>query len=109
MKDHELKCWPDYFQAMLEDRKHFEIRKNDRSFRVGDTLFLKEFNINKASYTGRRMRVLVHRLWVGLPGLDEGFCIMEISIIQPPWVVQLVEKPPQEQRQKGGYDEYNRF
>lgn len=49
---HDLKCWPEYFEPLLDGRKTFEIRKNDRPFAVGDTLYLKECNPN---FSGRRL------------------------------------------------------
>lgn len=41
---HELKILPEYFEAVTSGRKRFEIRKNDRNFKVGDVLDLKEVN-----------------------------------------------------------------
>ena len=41
---HELKIRPTYYRAMLDGEKTFEIRKNDRGFRAGDVLVLKEWN-----------------------------------------------------------------
>ena len=48
---HELKILPQYYRAVLERRKTFEVRKNDRPFAVGDGICLREFDGLK--YTGR--------------------------------------------------------
>lgn len=39
---HQLKCETQYFEALTSGLKPFEIRKNDRDFRVGDFLALNE-------------------------------------------------------------------
>ncbi len=48
---HDLKILPEYFNVVRNGIKTFEIRKNDRDYRVGDILWLKEWDGNK--YTGR--------------------------------------------------------
>ncbi len=40
---HRLKTWPEYFKSVVSGRKTFEIRKNDRDFKVGDHLELQEY------------------------------------------------------------------
>ena len=40
---HLLKTWPDQFEAMANGLKDFENRKDDRVFRVGDILVLREW------------------------------------------------------------------
>ena len=40
MTIHRLKIKPDYLKAIIEGNKTFEIRKNDRDFKVGDRVCL---------------------------------------------------------------------
>ncbi|WP_414730659.1 DUF3850 domain-containing protein [Bacillus badius] len=40
MATHDLKIWTEYFQEVQKGNKNFEIRKKDRNFKVGDTIFL---------------------------------------------------------------------
>jgi hypothetical protein len=52
---HELKTWPEYYSAVLEGTKTFEYRRDDRGFKVGDVLHLREW-VPSTGYTGREMR-----------------------------------------------------
>lgn len=49
---HELKIYPQYFKEIIAGNKHWELRLNDRDFRIGDTLFLREYNPDTKEYTG---------------------------------------------------------
>lgn len=77
---HELKILPEYFDAVVKRTKTFEIRKNDRDFKVGDTLLLKEWD-GKA-YTGRTVSRYVCYVYYGdgTYGLPEGYCVMGLKI-----------------------------
>lgn len=81
---HELKTWPTYFEATIENRKHFELRKNDRDYKVGDILHLREYNIEHHQYTGREFwlrvtYILDHGQW-----LKPGYvCMSTVPIEQP--------------------------
>lgn len=58
--EHDLKCWPIYFQMVDDLMKQFEIREvRDRIFEAGDTLLLREWEPKTERYTGRRCRRLV--------------------------------------------------
>jgi hypothetical protein len=41
---HELKIAPPYFQAVIDGKKTFEIRKNDRGYNAGDTVPPREWD-----------------------------------------------------------------
>jgi len=63
-RTHELKTWPRYFQEVWLGTKLFELRRNDRDFKVGDVLLLKEWEEPSVAsdldgYTGRWVRARV--------------------------------------------------
>ena len=97
---HELKTDAEVFQAVLDGKKTYEIRKNDRNFQVGDELHLKETvytgeemkaRHNGAypgemipgmplEYTGRCIaRYVTHVLRGPIYGLASGWCILSIA------------------------------
>jgi hypothetical protein len=86
---HQLKSLPEFFEAVLDHIKTFEIRKDDRAFKVGDIVTLREwrplvvgYTGLMAGYTGRELHVKVtYKMAGGLYGLAEGYCIMGIKII----------------------------
>lgn len=51
---HALKIRPEYFAVVALGRKTFELRRNDRDFRVGDILRLREWDGER--YTGRTVQ-----------------------------------------------------
>lgn len=65
---HELKIWPEFFEAQDDGRKPWEVRNNDRDYQVGDKLLLTEWS-PETGYTGRCM-VRVITYMCDLPGVD---------------------------------------
>lgn len=60
MNIHQLKTWPVHFEAIWSGVKAFELRYDDRHFRIGDVLQLIEwipsakYSVDKSGrYTGR--------------------------------------------------------
>lgn len=81
MQIHELKTWPVYFTAIDTGFKKFEIRKNDRNFKDGDLLILREYSFELKEYTERVMAVKVIYFIQGDFGLPEDICVMGIKRI----------------------------
>lgn len=80
MKEHNLKTWPEYFQALWDGNKTFEVRKDDRGFNVGDVLILEEYDHIKDMYLGRRILCEVsYKLSGGSFGIEQGFCVLGIK------------------------------
>ncbi len=80
---HDLKSWPEYFRHVSDGSKTFEIRRNDRGFKVGDMLNLREWKQELEEYTGRfAVRKITHimrAIHKNEMGLAPGFCIMSIQ------------------------------
>ncbi len=49
----EKKVWPEYFQAIKDGKKNYELRLADWECKEGDTLILKEWDPKTKEYTGR--------------------------------------------------------
>lgn len=74
---HELKTWPEYFKAIEDGRKNFEVRYNDRNFQVGDTLILQEYDPDKKRFTGEwERRIVSYILPGGGFGIEQGYVIL---------------------------------
>lgn len=79
---HFLKILPEYYRAVIERRKTFEVRKNDRPFAVGDIIVLQEYDpdyINK--YTGRECRCVITYILNDPNYCKDGFVIIGINDI----------------------------
>ena len=74
---HKLKTWPIPFWEVIAGSKTFEVRRNDRDFKVGDLLLLQEYEPALKKYTGEEVLVQIDYSIV-LPE-PEGFIGMAIS------------------------------
>lgn len=79
---HELKIMPEYFRAIVEGEKTFEVRFNDRNFAKGDLLILREHDGN--GYTGRTRTVEVTYLLDDPNYCKKGYVIMAIKNVTSP-------------------------
>jgi hypothetical protein len=83
---HELKTWPEYFRQVKRGIKTCEIRNDDRGFKVGDILHLREWRPTpnysydgSGEYTGHFLYVQVTHIARGVFGLPRGVVVMSIT------------------------------
>ncbi len=79
MAEHELKCWPEYFQEVWNGNKNFELRKNDRDYQTGDMLRLMEWDPKSSDYTDRVIYKTIKYILSDEGarfGLEQGYCIL---------------------------------
>jgi len=85
---HELKTHPAPFSAVWVGLKNFEVRRNDRNYKVGDTLLLKEYftgepgpgnPAGEGRYSGDEITAEIkYILEGGQYGIEKGFVVMGI-------------------------------
>mgnify|MGYP002763182630 FL=1 len=74
---HDLKILPKYFKAVKAGKKKFELRKNDRDYKVGDEIHLEEWE-PIGEYTGRDIVKEITYVLKNCEefGLKNGYCII---------------------------------
>ncbi len=79
-RTHKLKLTVKYFDAVCNGSKTFELRKNDREYKVGDILEMEEYGGGGVG-TGRAVKAIITYILEGYAGLEDGYCILSIKII----------------------------
>lgn len=74
---HRLKLASMFFDAVDTGKKSFELRKNDRNYKIGDIIELHE--MNDGEETGRVTEKQVIYVLEGFKGLEEGYCILGLD------------------------------
>lgn len=77
-KEHDVKLAAEYWNDVVSGRKCFELRKNDRGYKVGDCLKMSEYKAGKE--TGRALRVEITYMLENYTGLTDGYCILGIKL-----------------------------
>lgn len=98
MTKHALKIDEQWFDAVAAGTKNFEVRKNDRDFKVGDTLLIEEWDskvVDKGEgyesqfgprgYTGRKAVATITFILRAeeFPiAIKEGYAVLGIKILE---------------------------
>ena len=80
MAAHFLKTVQPYFDEVWEGRKKFEVRNNDRKFKVGDYVYLQEYNPETDTYLGREVRVQIVYILKNYPVIKKGYVVFSFEI-----------------------------
>lgn len=81
-KHHELKTWTEFLEPIARGWKTFEVRKNDRDFKEGDTLMLMGWDKDRGIYTDQDIHCLVHFCLYGPAfGIEDGYVVMSIQVL----------------------------
>ena len=78
-KHHYLKTETEYYQAVEKGTKRFEVRKNDRDFKIFDMVILYE--VVNGIPTGRTFdpMEIVYILPGGIYGIAPDYCVMQLK------------------------------
>jgi hypothetical protein len=83
---HTLKTWPEYFDAVADGSKPFDVRRADRDFAVGDVLLLQRWEPERGDYTrdgSGHPATISQRVTYVLPGgqfgIAPGFVVMGVQ------------------------------
>lgn len=80
MTTHILKTIPPYYNHIMEGRKTFDVRIDDREFCEGDKLILQEYDPKLNEYTGQEHEFYVTYVLHGDKfGIEKGYVVMSIE------------------------------
>lgn len=82
MKTHKLKTVQPYFERCWLQSKRFEVRKNDRDFREGDTVYLQEYDSEKETYSGKELRCTILYVLSDFPAIEKGYVVFSFTVDQ---------------------------
>jgi hypothetical protein len=89
-KHHQVKSWPDFYEPILDGRKKFDLRQQDRNYATGDTIEFLEYDDRLGRYTGRKMTKIITFVMEGIgsgaikpvAGLFRGYAILSLGDVE---------------------------
>ena len=79
-KVHDVKLGATFFEYVKTGRKTFELRKNDRGYKEGDTIVLHEYK--DGATTGRTITKKIVYVLEDFTGLEDGYCILGLGAVE---------------------------
>jgi uncharacterized protein DUF3850 len=78
---HSVKCWTQYYGAIRDNIKRFDLRKDDRGYEVGDKVIFEEFKHGVGEYTGKTVERRIAYILRDFDGLMPGYCILGLKAV----------------------------
>ena len=86
-REHKLKCWSQYWDALEAGEKNFEVRRDDRGFQKGDFLILQKYDNERGDYVRHysdnkpheTRRKIKYILTGGQLGIEPGYVVLALS------------------------------
>ena len=82
IQEHKIKIDPKYFDDVAKSRKTFEVRKNDRAYKVDDILDIYEYDRETGEYTGRYIWAVITYILDDQEYLRDGYVILALEILE---------------------------
>jgi len=77
---HALKTWPEFFEQVVRGLKSFELRKNDRDYKLGDDILLQEYDQKVGKFTGNEWKGEITYVFDNESfGLKKGYILLGIT------------------------------
>ena len=76
---HQLECEAQHFEDIINNLKGFEVRKNDRDYKVNDFIGLNELTPDNKSYTERWTLVKISYIFSNTDFLKDGYVILGLT------------------------------
>lgn len=89
-KIHDIKLAALYYDDVIRGKKTFELRKNDRKYKVGDLLCMNEYSEGKT--TGRTIQAEIIYMLEDYSGLEEGYCILGTKVLNETQEIRTEDK-----------------
>jgi hypothetical protein len=88
VQTHELKSWSQFFRPIAAGERAHELRRNDRDYRVGDRVLLREYDPASETYSGSFCEAVITSMTsrdvpcaVSDQGLNPDFCILSVRVL----------------------------
>lgn len=92
MAKHECRSWRHLFQPIKAGVKTHDLRIDDRNYQVGDTIWLREYDIEKGAYTGDEVTVEI--TYITGRGEGQSPCAFSSAVLHRDYVILSIKVLP---------------